>query len=83
MNFNGYKCLNCRVAITWKEREHIAVDNEVMNDPSALDALRGCRLLKFFKMPNMKTNTRLLETLVNYWDLEEDDFMIDQIPLRI
>lgn len=56
------------MTITWKEREHNAVDNEVMNDPLALEALRGCGLLIFFKMPNMKTNTRLLEMLVNYWD---------------
>lgn len=69
--------------ITWKEREHSAIDNEVMNDPLALDALRGCELLKFFNIPNMKTNTRLLEMLVNYWDLEEDVFIIDQMPLRI
>lgn len=34
-------------------------------------------------MPNMKTNTRLLEMLVNYWDPEEDAFMIDQMPLWI
>ena len=63
--------------ITWREREHAAVDNEVMNSPEALDALWGCGLLKFFKLPNMKVNTRLLEMLINYWDVEEEAFMID------
>jgi len=72
-----------RMPITWREREHTAVDDEVMNDPSALDALRGCGLLKFFKLPNMKANTRLLEMLLDYWHIEEDAFMIDQMPLRI
>lgn len=54
------------MTITWKEREHSVVDNEVMNDPLSLDPLRGCGLLKILKMPNMKTNSRLLEMLVNY-----------------
>ena len=54
-----------------------------MNSPEALDALRGCSLLKFFKLPNMKANTRLLEMLLDYWNIEVDAFMIDQMPLRI
>ena len=71
------------MSVTWQEREHTTVDDEVMNDPDALEALRGCGLLKFFKLPNMKANTRLLEMLIDYWDIEEDAFMIDQMPLRI
>jgi len=59
------------------------VDDEVMNDPNSLDALRGCGLLKFFKIPNMKSNTCLLEMLIHYWSIEDDYFMIDQIPLKI
>ena len=31
----------------------------------------------------MKANTRLLEMLLDYWNIEEDAFMIDQMPLRI
>lgn len=54
-----------------------------MEDQNALDSLRGCGLLKFFKMPNMKENTRLLELLILYWSAEEDVFVIDQMPLRI
>ena len=69
--------------VTWREREHTVADNEVMNSPEALDALQGCGLLKFFKLPNMKANTRLLELLIDYWDVEEEAFMIDQIPLRV
>ena len=48
-----------------------------MNDPNALDALQGCGLLKFFKMPNIKANTRLLDMLIHYWSIEDDSFMID------
>ena len=52
--------------MTWREREHALVDDEVMNDPNALDALRGFGLLNLFKMPNMKENTCLLEMLIHY-----------------
>ena len=72
-----------RMTITWREREHLAVDNEVMGNDEALDALRGCGLLKFFKLPNMKANTRLLERLIDYWDVDEEAFVIDQMPHRI
>jgi len=59
------------------------VDDEVTNDLDALDALWGCGLLKFFKLPNMKANTRLLEMLIDYWSVDDDSFMIDQMPLKI
>lgn len=72
-----------RMTIRWREREHSAIENEVMQDQQSLDILRYCRLLNNFKMKNMKTNTRLLEILVNYWGPDEDYLMIDQIPLRI
>lgn len=69
--------------VTWREREHTTIDNEVMNDQHALDALRGCGLLKIFKMQNMKANTHFLEMLNHYWSIKDDAFMIDQMPLRI
>ena len=72
-----------RMIVTWREREHTTIDNEVMNDQQGLDALRGCGLLEIFKMPKMKANTRLLEMLIHYWSIEDDAFMIDKMPLRI
>ena len=71
------------MTVTWREREHTTIDNEVMNDQTALDALRGCGLLKLFKIPNMKANTHLLELLIHYCSAEDDAFMIDQMPVRI
>ena len=73
----------CSMTISWREREHSAIDNEVMQDQVSLNILRNCRLLNFFKIPNMKSNVWLLEMLVNYWELEEDYFIIDQMPIRI
>ena len=71
------------MTITWREREHSAIDNHVMEDKNALDALRGYGSLKKFKIPNIKDNTRLLELLIHYWSAEDDALMIDQMPLRI
>lgn len=53
-----------KMTITWREREHTTIDNEVMNDQNSLDTLRGYGLLKFFKMPNMKANAGLLKILI-------------------
>lgn len=71
------------MTISWREHEHSAIDNEVMQDQQSLDVLQNCGLLKFFKMPNMKSNVRLLEMLVNYWEPKEDCFIIDQMPIHI
>ena len=71
------------MSITLCEIEHSAIDNQVMEDKNELDSLQGCGLLKFFKMLNMKSNTRLLEILVHYWSEKEDAFVIDQMPMRI
>ena len=64
------KHLFCRMTITWHEREHSAIDNQVIEDQNTLDALRGCHLFKLFKMPNMKANTRFLELIIHYWSVE-------------
>ena len=72
-----------RLTISWRECEHSAIDQEVMRDRSSLNILQNCGLLKFYKMPNMKSNVWLLEMLVNYWEPKEDCFMIDQMLVRI
>ena len=72
-----------RMTISWREHEHSAIDHEVMQDRASQNILQNCGLLKFFKMPNMKSNVWLLEMLVNYWEPEEDCFIIDQMPIRI
>lgn len=36
------------MVIEWREREHEGADNEALNHPSTVDALRQCGLLKYF-----------------------------------
>lgn len=61
---NGWILLNLQ-DVSCLER---GCNNEVLSDPMALDALRGCGFLKFFRMSNMKNQTQLLEMFVHYWD---------------
>ena len=72
-----------RMTTSWRECKHSAIDQEVMQDRASQNILRNCGLFKFFKMPNMKSNVRLLEMLVNYWEPDQDCFIIDQMPIRI
>jgi len=46
--------------VDWKEREHEDVDTQAMNDPNCLEALRACRLLKFFLTVGMRAQPKLL-----------------------
>ena len=71
------------MSISWRESEHSAIENEVMEDQNSLDVLRNCGFIKFFKIPNMKSNVRLLQMLVDHWEPKEDIFMIDQMPIHI
>lgn len=34
-------------------------------------------------MPNMKENSRLIKILFHYWNIDDDSFMVDQMPLKI
>jgi hypothetical protein len=50
--------------LEWREREHEDDDFFAENDPGMVNALRQCRLLKFFKIQGMRAQLRLLEYLV-------------------
>lgn len=53
--FNRFK-----MTITWKEREHKELDMVALNDPGAIEALRDCGLLKYFKLSGMRQELELL-----------------------
>ena len=46
------------------------MDRIEMGDPMTLNALRRSGLLKFYRTSNMRSQVRLLETLVRLWDHE-------------
>ena len=58
------------MVIEWREREHEGADNEALNHPDTIDALRQCGLLKYFQISSMRSETSLLQLLIGYWDLD-------------
>ena len=69
------------MVIEWHEREHEGADNEALNHPNTVDALRQCGLLKYLQISSMRLETSLLQLLIGYWNLDCLQFMVDDEPL--
>jgi hypothetical protein len=69
--------------LEWREREHEEEDYFVRNDLRAIMALQHCGLLKLFKLQGMRAQLRLLEYLVNMWDVNEQGFYVGAHILTI
>jgi hypothetical protein len=57
--------------LEWRERENEEDDSIAGNDPGTVAVLRDCGLLKFFRIPGMRAQLRLLEYLVHMWDVDQ------------
>jgi hypothetical protein len=62
--------------LEWREREHKEDDAIVGNDLGTVAALRDCGILKFFRIPGMRAQLRLLEYLVHMWDVDQQLFHV-------
>jgi hypothetical protein len=69
------------MVIEWREQEHEGVENEALNHLDSVNALRQCRLLKYFQISSMRSETSLLQLLIRYWDPDRLQFVIDDEPL--
>jgi hypothetical protein len=67
----------------WRKREHEEINAAVERDVVAQPTLKRCGLYKFWSFKGMRAQVRLLQMLVNYWDLETKAFNFDGQPLRI
>jgi hypothetical protein len=68
------------IMLEWREREHELNDNATIDDPTTLDALRDCGLLKFFLCQNMRAQPLMLQKLVDMWDVDCQHFVVrDQV----
>jgi hypothetical protein len=64
------------MVLEWREREH-EEDNAIAgNHPPTIAALRNCGLLKYFRIPGMRAQVRLLEYLVRMWDPDQQVFHV-------
>ena len=63
--------------------EHGDVEEAVRGDLMAQQALCTCGLYKFWCLGNLRSKPRLLQMLVDYWDLDSESFHIDGMSLTI
>jgi hypothetical protein len=78
----------CRLLVTimvleWWKREHEEDNANAENNPPTITALRDCGLLKYFRIPGMRVQVRLLEYLVRMWDLDQQVFIVGAHTLTI
>ena len=69
--------------LEWRESEHGDVEVVVQGDLMAQQALGACGLYKFCCLGNLRAIPRLLQMLVDYWDLDSKSFHIDRMSLSI
>jgi hypothetical protein len=71
------------MVLEWREREHEEDNAAAENNPQTLAALRDCGLLKYFRIPGMRAQVRLLEHLVRMWDPDQQCFNVGAHTLTI
>ena len=71
------------MVLEWRERENGDVEEAAQGDLMAQQALRACGLYKFWCLGSLRAKPRLLQMLVDYWDLESESFDIDGMSLSI
>ena len=68
-------CL-CRMAeIKWWERDYKYLQEAALRDRNVHGTMAHCGLMKFIRIPLMKSLSFLLQMLVHFWDVEEEVFL--------
>ena len=68
-------CL-CRMAeIKWRERDSKSVRDASLDDGNVRDTLARCGLLKFMRIPLMRSFSLLMQKLIGFWDVDEEVFL--------
>jgi hypothetical protein len=71
------------MVLEWREREHEDDNNATENHPQTVTTLRNCGLLKYFRIPGMRAQVRLLEHLIQMWDPDQQVFHVGVHTLTI
>jgi hypothetical protein len=71
------------MVLKWREREHKDDNATTENHPQTIVSLRDCGLLKYFCIPGMRAQVRLLEHLVWMWDPDQQVFNVGAHTLTI
>ena len=75
--------LGLKMVLEWREREHEYMDQEELQDAPTMNVLHSSGLLKFFCTSPMRTNVRLLQFMINYWDHDLGMFDLQGESLEI
>ena len=54
--------------VIWKEHEHEIEDLQAVSDPTTIEALLNCGLLKYFRVLGMRAYVHLLEYIIDTWN---------------
>ena len=69
--------------LEWHEHEHEEDNENSENHPPTIASLRDYGLLKYFRIPGMRAQVRLLEYLVRMWDPDQQVFNVRAHTLSI
>ena len=69
--------------VIWKERQHDNDDAFAERNAGCIAALRDYGLLNFFCTPSMVSHERLLEHILQMWNLEQHYFEVGAHVLTI
>ena len=69
--------------VIWKEREHETTYFQAISDPTTVEPLLNCGLLKIFRVPGMKAYLHLLEYIIDMWDPKQQHFVVRTHILNI
>ena len=69
--------------LIWREQEHKDVDLAAINHQPSIDALRACKLFKFWAIPGMRAQVDFLQWLVHRWNIHDQCFIISGHQLEM
>ena len=69
--------------IKWQERDCKGLRDASLRDRNVRDTLAHCGLLKFMRIPLMKSLGLLLQTLVSFLDVDEEAFLFQGQHIKI
>ena len=72
-----------RMVLEWRENEHEDVDRAVHGDTNAQKALQRFALYKFWNLGSLRSQPRLLQMFLDYWDPDKEAFILYGMPLKL
>ena len=72
-----------KMSVKWKERGHEVEDHQALHDQDCVNALRNCGLLKLFQTACLRSQLKLLQYLINIWDVDRKLFVIEDQELEL